>query len=155
MTHRIVIIGAAGFGREVLDLITAMNSTPRVPRRDSLGFVDDGSADLALLGRRGTRHLGGIEVMRDHPGADFVIAIAPAQDRRRVDERTRQSVHAAATASGNVALPDGVVIGTNAPVIQGLGVATGTTVGAGAAAVRDPPAGVTAAGVPAHPITAP
>ena len=42
----VVIVGAAGHGREVLDVVDACGL-------DFAGFVDDGQPDLGLLGRRG------------------------------------------------------------------------------------------------------
>ena len=51
---RLVIVGAGGFGREVLDIVEAINATN--PMFDFLGFVDDDdSLDLGLLRRRGAR----------------------------------------------------------------------------------------------------
>ena len=54
-----------------------------------------------------------------------------------------------ANVSGAAQLAPGVYLGTNATVIQGVRVGTNTIVGAGAVAVRNLPAHVTAVGVPA------
>ena len=54
-----------------------------------------------------------------------------------------------ANVSGAARLEHGVYLGTNATVIQGVRVGAHTIVGAGAVAVRDLPANVTAVGVPA------
>ena len=54
-----------------------------------------------------------------------------------------------ANVSGAARLAAGVYLGTNATVIQGVQVGENTIVGAGAVAVRDLPANVTAVGVPA------
>ena len=58
-----------------------------------------------------------------------------------------------AIVSGDVTLGDGVLLGANATVIQGVGIGRDTIVGAGATVVRDLPAGCTAVGTPAKPIT--
>lgn len=54
-----------------------------------------------------------------------------------------------ANVGGAARLATGVYLGTNATVIQGVSVGANTIVGAGAVAVRDLPAGITAVGVPA------
>ncbi|MDB5234253.1 MAG: hypothetical protein JWR44_1246 [Hymenobacter sp.] len=51
--------------------------------------------------------------------------------------------------SGYVHVETGCYLGTKATIIQGLRMGAHSTLGAGAVAVRDVPAGVTAAGVPA------
>jgi sugar O-acyltransferase (sialic acid O-acetyltransferase NeuD family) len=55
-----------------------------------------------------------------------------------------------ANVGGDARLDTGVYLGTNATVIQGVQVGANSIVGAGAVAVRDLPAGVTAVGVPAR-----
>ena len=57
-----------------------------------------------------------------------------------------------ANVSGAAHLAAGVYLGTNATIIQGVRIGENTIVGAGAVAVRDLPANVTAVGVPAKPI---
>lgn len=57
-----------------------------------------------------------------------------------------------ANVGGAAHLAVGVYLGTNATVIQGVRVGTQTIVGAGAVAIRDLPAHVTAVGVPARAI---
>ena len=55
-----------------------------------------------------------------------------------------------ANVSGAAQLATGVYLGTNATVIQGVRIGANTIVGAGAVAVRDLPANVTAVGIPAR-----
>ena len=57
-----------------------------------------------------------------------------------------------ANVSGAAHLAAGVYLGTNATIIQGVHIGENTIVGAGAVAVRDLPANVTAVGVPAKPV---
>ena len=57
-----------------------------------------------------------------------------------------------ANVGGAAHLETGVYLGTNATVIQGVRVGENTIVGAGAVAVRDLPANITAVGVPARAI---
>ncbi|MET4076059.1 acetyltransferase [Hymenobacter sp. UYCo722] len=58
-----------------------------------------------------------------------------------------------ANVGGAARLATGVYLGTNATVIQGVQVGENTIVGAGAVAVRDLPANITAVGVPAKAMT--
>ena len=53
--------------------------------------------------------------------------------------------------AGNVTLEEGVFIATGATLVPGVSVGAWSTVGAGAAVLRDLPAGVKALGVPARP----
>ena len=58
-----------------------------------------------------------------------------------------------ANVAGDVHLKDRVSIGTNTAVVQGVEIGADTVVGAGATVVSDLPAGVTAVGTPARPLT--
>ncbi|WP_127782112.1 acetyltransferase [Rhodococcus sp. X156] len=95
----LVIIGAGGFGREVHDVMEAMNDAPAVdgrPRFDFLGFIDDGPVDLSLLDGRGP-HLGGMAALEGLPdGTQYVIGIGTGSVRRKIDERAAEAGYEAA-----------------------------------------------------------
>lgn len=210
----IVVIGAGGFGREVHDVIVAINAAQPEPTWHFLGFVDDGSPDLELLTRRGAPYVGPSAEMKSLSGIQYVVGIGNPYSRRQLADsadsaglaaatlihpsatigldveigagtiicshvsittniRIGRHVHLnlnatvghdstlkdfvtinpGATISGNVALEEEVTMGTLSTVIQGRRIGRGTTVGAGAAVVRDLPAGVVAVGVPAKPLS--
>lgn len=68
--RRIAVIGAGGFGREVLDIVDALEGVELV------GVFDDGTPHLELLSSRGVRFLGdrhALETLEDDVGV--VIAI--------------------------------------------------------------------------------
>lgn len=91
MAEPLVIVGAGGHGREVHDVVVAVNA--QSPGSwDVLGFVDDGHPDAGLLTRLGSRHLGGADVLPGMSGAAFVVGVADPVARRRLD--------AAATTAG-------------------------------------------------------
>jgi PglD N-terminal domain/Oligosaccharide biosynthesis protein Alg14 like len=52
----VVILGVGGHGREMLDILEAVNRQAPVYR--FLGFADDGQVSHELLARRGATHLG-------------------------------------------------------------------------------------------------
>ena len=110
----LVIIGAGGFGREVLDVVEAHNALDG--RWDFLGFVDDGSPDMGLLDRRAAKLLGPVAVMADID-ARYVIGIGSGAARRSIDEkmtalgRTPATlVHPAATLGSDVELGPGCIV---------------------------------------------
>jgi sugar O-acyltransferase (sialic acid O-acetyltransferase NeuD family) len=205
----LVVVGAGGHGREMLDVVRAINSSN--PTFEILGFVDDGHPDPSLLERLEAPFLGPTSEL-EKLGAAYVIGVGMPQPRKRIDRqlsalglepavlihpmasigadvelgpgtvvcahasitthvRTGRHVHLNlgarvahdsvvedygtllpnATVSGDVSLREGVMLGTNSSVIQGLTVGAWTVVGAGAVVIRDLPGGVAAVGVPAVP----
>jgi sugar O-acyltransferase (sialic acid O-acetyltransferase NeuD family) len=110
----IVIIGAGGFGREVLDVIEAINAVGG--SLEFQGFLDDGPVDETLVAARGVpligRVAGGVP-----PGVRYVIGIANASTRRRIDAQLTADglqpgvlVHPAATLGSDVRLGFGSVV---------------------------------------------
>lgn len=111
----LVIVGAGGFGREVLDVVEAVNLER--PTFEVLGFVAD-SADpeqLALIERRGARFLGPVEMLATL-GSEYVIAIGNGEARRRVDTlatgwgcQAASAVHPSVTSGFDVQYGPGMV----------------------------------------------
>jgi len=80
----LVIIGAGGFGREVHDIVEAVNAETDI--FDFRGFVDGHVARPELLADRGPV-LGGDEVLQTlPPNTQYVISIADARIRRSIDQ---------------------------------------------------------------------
>jgi sugar O-acyltransferase (sialic acid O-acetyltransferase NeuD family) len=79
----IVIVGAGGFGREVLDVIEAINAAGG--NLEFQGFIDDGPVDEQLLARRAATLLGPSEALRESDVA-YVVAIGSGSARRKVVE---------------------------------------------------------------------
>jgi sugar O-acyltransferase (sialic acid O-acetyltransferase NeuD family) len=114
MSTPIVIVGAGGFGRELLDVIEAVNVLQ--PTWDFLGFLDDKDPDEDLLGRRGAKHLGSSEELANLD-ADYVIGIGSGEVRNRIDalatsagRRPATLVHPSATVGSDVELGEGTVV---------------------------------------------
>jgi sugar O-acyltransferase (sialic acid O-acetyltransferase NeuD family) len=90
----LVIVGAGGFGREVLGLVRDINAL--APTFDFLGYLDDGDVDTVLLGRLGAQVLGGTARLADLDAA-YVIAIGSPRSRKAIDALARGSRREAAT----------------------------------------------------------
>ena len=91
MTTPLVIIGAGGFGREVHDVVEAINenASAATTKFDFLGFIDSHPQNLELLADRGAL-LGGDEALATLPhGTRYVIAIGDGRIRRAIDEEAR------------------------------------------------------------------
>jgi sugar O-acyltransferase (sialic acid O-acetyltransferase NeuD family) len=123
----LVIVGAGGFGREVLELVRDINAT--APAFEFLGFVDDGQANAELLERLGAKILGPSSLL-DDLDASFVIAIGAAAPRRRIDAVARSHGRAAATLVHPWAtVGSDVVLGEGAVVAAGVRLTTNVSVG--------------------------
>jgi sugar O-acyltransferase (sialic acid O-acetyltransferase NeuD family) len=110
----LVIVGAGGFGRELVQLVRDTNE--RAPTFEFLGFLDDGATRADLLQRLGATLLGPVSRLVD-VDATYVIGIAAAEARRRIDaiarsrdRRAATLVHPAATIGSDVQLGEGVVV---------------------------------------------
>ena len=109
MTTPLVIVGAGGFGREVLDVGEAVNAQARVPVWGFLGFIDDGSPDT--LGRGPV--IGGIEALSD---LDTHVLVAIGDPSTRAEIVTRLShpaatvVHPSATIGRDCVLAPGTIV---------------------------------------------
>jgi sugar O-acyltransferase (sialic acid O-acetyltransferase NeuD family) len=117
----LVIVGAGGFGREVLELVHDINAVR--PTFNILGFLDDGEVNPHVLERAGIPLLG----PSDHIAkldASFVIAIGASSARRRIDTLARAQhhpavatlVHPAATLGRDVLVGEGTIIGAGSRV---------------------------------------
>jgi sugar O-acyltransferase (sialic acid O-acetyltransferase NeuD family) len=116
----LVIVGAGGHGRELLDIIEAINSVEATFR--FLGFIDDGSPDLERLARRNASHLGTLDTIGTY-GAEYVVGIGDGEARRQVVSvadaagcEAATLIHPAASCGGDVVLGPGVVLAAGARV---------------------------------------
>jgi sugar O-acyltransferase (sialic acid O-acetyltransferase NeuD family) len=116
----LVILGAGGFGREILQLVLDVNDV--IPTFDLLGFLDDRAADGDLFGRLGAPLLGTSGRLPDI-AASVVIAVGAPAPRRQLDRlvvaagRTPATlVHPTATVGRDVRLAEGVIVGAGSRV---------------------------------------
>lgn len=116
----LVIIGAGGHGRELLDVVEALNTCR--PMFEMLGFLDDVADQRAPLARRAAKIIGPVSALATFDAA-YVIGLGDGRSRRRVDALGRQSgrsaatlVHPAASLGSDVSLGAGSVICAGARV---------------------------------------
>lgn len=115
----LVIIGCGGFGREVHDVVDAVNA--QNPTWELLGYLDDAPSEvnLDLVQRRGSQVLGGLDWL-DTAADDvhYVIGIgSPAVKKKIADRCAGRSaatlVHPSVVRGFDVTLGPGTVICAN------------------------------------------
>lgn len=95
----LVVIGAGGFGREVLDIVSALSTS--TSSHALIGVVDDAPSrqNLELLQRRGIDYVGTVDewLEPEHDPERYIVAIGAPNVRRRIVERAEQRGRQAAT----------------------------------------------------------
>jgi sugar O-acyltransferase (sialic acid O-acetyltransferase NeuD family) len=118
VTPDLVVLGAAGFGRETLDVVAAVNRVQ--PTWNLIGVVDDAPSETNLerLAALGVRHLGGLtEALALTGSLHFVVAIGAPGIRERLAHRCEAAgwqpatlVHPSATVGALTRLGAGTVL---------------------------------------------
>ena len=123
----VVIVGAGGHGREVLDVIEAIDAVHETWR--FMGFIDEGSLDTTLLERRAAVWLGGLAALDEHRGA-YVIGIGDPAARRRIDEyASALGLEPATLVHPSSTVGSDVVLGTGTILTAGVRVTTNVSTG--------------------------
>lgn len=125
MEKRIVIFGAGGAGREVLQLIRDINAVR--PTWMCEGFIVD-SEFLDAPSTGGLPVLGTIDWLAAHPDVHVVVAVGASAPRWRVVQRIRDRcvnpfpvlIHPRAWLGANVHVGDGAVICAGAMLTTGI-----------------------------------
>jgi sugar O-acyltransferase (sialic acid O-acetyltransferase NeuD family) len=121
MTRDLVIVGCGGFGREVADVVQAVNaSSAEDPAWNVIGFLDDSPSDVDLerLQRIGLRVLGAVEATVDTlSGTDYVVAVGDPHARARLVELSDKAglspaslIHPSARIGSDVTIGDGTIV---------------------------------------------
>jgi sugar O-acyltransferase (sialic acid O-acetyltransferase NeuD family) len=136
----LVIVGAGGHGREMLDIVEAINAV--APTYEFLGFVA-AEADEALLARRGARWLGPVDWLVDHE-AMFAVGIGDSQTRADIDRELRGQgrvaatlVHPAASTGSDLRFDDGVALAAGARVTTNVSLGRQTQLNVNAVVSHD------------------
>jgi sugar O-acyltransferase (sialic acid O-acetyltransferase NeuD family) len=137
----LVVVGAGGHGRELLDVVAAVNAVR--PTYRLLGVLDDGRPDAELLARHAARHLGAVRVLADLD-AEYVVGVGSSAVRRAVDAAATgwgrspaTLVHPAAVIGGDVVLGPGSVVCALASVTTNVRTGRHVHLDVGAALAHD------------------
>lgn len=110
----LVIIGAGGFGREVLDIVESVNADHE--EWSCLGFLDDGEPRLDRLAARDIQLLGRTDRIATLE-AHYLIGIGTGLVRQHLDDQLRRAgrpagvlVHPASTRGAMVEIAEGTVV---------------------------------------------
>ncbi|MDC7116341.1 NeuD/PglB/VioB family sugar acetyltransferase [Corynebacterium amycolatum] len=121
-TEKIVIVGAGGFGRNVVSFIKDINdyaAANGLPAQwEILGIIDDGTPDMTFFHKMGVQLLGKTEVLADLPeGVYYTVAIGSGAARRSIAQRADAAelvpatlVHPDTSIGALVTLGEGTVI---------------------------------------------
>lgn len=131
MTDKLVVVGAGGFGREVLDVVDAVNG-PQL-RWEILGVVDDHPSDenRQLLAQRDVLFLGTVEEFAANGDRCFyVVGIGSPAVRREIASRMDEAGNLAATlVHPSVTTGFGVVVGSGSVLCAGVRITTNVRIG--------------------------
>ena len=119
-----MIVGAGGHGREVLDVVDAINAVQQTYR--VLGFLADGGGAHEPLSRRDAQILGPTSMI-ESLDADYVVAIGNPVARAEIDRRFMSKglispvlIHPAASVGSDVHLGPGSVVMAGARITTNL-----------------------------------
>ncbi|AWB90146.1 acetyltransferase [Homoserinimonas hongtaonis] len=133
MSIDLVVVGAGGFGRELLDVVDEVNRRFDSPEFNVLGVIDSGPSqtNLRRLQLRGVPYLGTEDEWLDEPrSAQFVIGVGDPGARRAIDERFTKAAHRAATiVHPGALLGSSLTIGEGVVICGGVHVSTNVTLG--------------------------
>lgn len=117
MADKLIIVGAGGFGREVHDVVTAINERGNQPIWDFLGYLDDGEVHIDRLERIGARLLGATELLPRYSGGWYVIGVGDPVIRESLASRADAAglraatlIHPSATRGLDVKIGEGSII---------------------------------------------
>lgn len=121
MTTDLVIIGCGGFGREVADIVDAINGVGEAePAWNLLGFIDDDPTveNTILIDNRGSRVLGSLDAVAPHlQQTAYAIGIGSGDVRQSISKKTDELgltaatlIHPSATIGANVELLPGAIL---------------------------------------------
>lgn len=116
----LVILGAGGHGRELLDIVEAINA--KDSRYKFLGFLDDTGGNLDILASRSATVIGPIKDL-EHIDAVYAIGMGAPEARRQFDQvatswghQAAILIHPEATLGSDLTISPGCVIAAGARV---------------------------------------
>ena len=128
MRQKVVIIGAGGFGREILDIFEAHNERSRA--WEILGFIDD-NPQLCGQRIRGYPVLGGVGWFSKPEAEDVktVVAVGDNRVRRKIAEKAMSCgakfcsiIHPSVIMTPHVKLGEGIIIAAGCIFTNDIGI---------------------------------
>ena len=149
MATPLVILGAGGHGREVLDIVNDINAQPLggspTEHFEFIGFVDDGEPDMDRLSRIGARFIGPTSTLNDLPEyCKYSIGIGSGAIRRKLDDVATAAglepatlIHSSATIGADVRISPGAVICAQVSVTTNVSIGRHTHINRNSAVGHD------------------
>lgn len=133
MPEALVVVGAGGFGRELLDVADAMNAASPVSAFDIVGVVDDNpsSDNMDRLTMRRIEFLGGVdEYLAKGVPTRFAVGIGAPHIRRRISAKFEAAGCKPTTLiHPSVTMGFAVTIGAGSVICAGVRITTNITIG--------------------------
>ncbi|MFC7360033.1 NeuD/PglB/VioB family sugar acetyltransferase [Nocardioides astragali] len=134
MSTRIVIVGGGGFGREVIDVIEAINAAAPEPLWELVGVVDDSLApdNRERLAKRSISYLGTADDFLATCGGPvaYAVGIGAPSVRRKVALRFEEGGHSGAILlHPSATMGSEVTIGAGTVACAGVRITTNITIG--------------------------
>lgn len=137
MPERIVVVGAGGFAREVMDIIEDLTECGHISY-EILGAIDPmpSESQLARLHSRGVRYLGDDDSWLQQPNADrFVVALGDPVLRSRVVPRYLRAgvtpatlIHPSALVGRHTTIEEGAIVCAGAVISTNVRLSSFATV---------------------------
>jgi len=133
MSTTVVVVGAGGFGREVLDVLRAVNRESATEAYSILGVLDSDPSPVNLerLSRMGVDWLGSeADWLASGNDAEYVIGVGRPAVRRRIAETFEAAGKVAATVIHPKAVIGSLaIIGPGSVICAGAQISTNVTLG--------------------------
>lgn len=118
---RLLVVGVGGHGRELLDIVDAVNATSQAV--DLVGVVDERGDPGGFLVRRGVRLLGGNDAIHGTRADAYAVGIGAPSGRRKINELAEEAnllpfslIHPTVILGSDVRLGVGFLAAANAQV---------------------------------------
>ena len=139
ITNQLVVIGAGGHGRELVDIVRAASAASSDV--ELLGVADDGLPDFGLLARSGIRYLGNSDAVLERD-VEILIGIGDPATRERIDHKAPERsaapmIHPTATVGSDTVLQPGVVLAQEATVTTNVHLGRHTHLNVGSSVSHD------------------
>lgn len=123
----LVLVGAGGFGREVFDIVRAMEQAGTATWTEFAGYADDREPNQDRLARLGTGYVGTTDHLVSGGAVTFAIGIGAGDVRRRLAGKLEAAgclpvtlIHPAATVGSDNRIAPGCIIAAGARVTTNI-----------------------------------